>query len=98
MVQKKLNKGILNTLNLNLSHKFINLLMLNGKKNVAQKILLDTLTLIKAETKQHPMKILRIAIKNVAPIVEVRSIRKRRTYFSVPVPLRKSYRISLAIK
>tara|TARA_B110000967_G_scaffold210072_1_gene270240 strand:- start:4968 stop:5267 length:300 start_codon:yes stop_codon:yes gene_type:complete len=81
-----------------LGKKFVNLLMVNGKKNIAKKILLICLLLIKNSEKGDPVDILKNAIKNTTPGVEVRTIVIRRTKFQIPIPLKKERRLALAIK
>jgi small subunit ribosomal protein S7 len=80
-----------------LTQKFVNCLMLNGKKSVSEKILLDSLILIKMDNK-NPFKTFNLAITNVKPIIEIRSIRRRRTKFKVPMPAPHKKRAFLAIK
>jgi small subunit ribosomal protein S7 len=77
-----------------LGKKFINLLMVNGKKNKAARLLLETLTLLD----KNAAHILTTAIKNVKPVLEVRSIRLRGANYQVPIPLMENRRTSLAIK
>jgi len=93
----KINKKHLHFLNIKFSMKFINLLMRGGKKNIAKKIFLNTLVLVQSENK-HPIQVLVSAINNIEPVVEIRSIRMRRTTYQVPNPLKKTRRISLALK
>ena len=88
------NKKINFILISNLGKKFVNLIMVNGKKNKAEHILLNILTLLD----KNAADILINSIKNVKPVMEVRSIRVRGRNFQVPVPLMKNRRTSLAIK
>ena len=79
------------------TQKFINCLMVDGKKVVAEKILLDSLILIKMENK-NPFKIFNLALNNIKPIIEIRSVRRRRVKFKVPMPATPKKQIFLAIK
>jgi small subunit ribosomal protein S7 len=79
-----------------LTQKFINCLMSNGKKIVAEKILLDSLILIKMENK-NPFKVFNLAIHNTRPIIEIRLIRRRRSKLQVPMPSTRKKRNFLAI-
>lgn len=88
-------KYFLNTL---LGKKFVNCLMIDGKKNKAERILLESFVLIRLSYNKNPIKLLLLAINNVKPIVEVRSIRMRGANYQVPIPLKEERRISLAIK
>jgi len=92
------NKNHQNFLRTPLAKKFINRLMLSGKKSIAEKILLESLSLIQLKLKQNPIRLLMKGINNVKPIVEVRSIRMRGANYQVPIPLQENRRISLAIK
>jgi small subunit ribosomal protein S7 len=92
------NKNHQNFLRTPLAKKFINRLMLGGKKSIAEKILLESLSLIQLKLKQNPIRLLIKGINNVKPIVEVRSIRMRGANYQVPIPLQENRRISLAIK
>jgi len=92
------NKNHQNFLRTPLGKKFINRLMLCGKKSIAEKILLESLSLIQLKLKQNPIRLLMKGVNNVKPIVEVRSIRMRGANYQVPIPLQENRRISLAIK
>jgi len=92
------NKNHQNFLRTPLAKKFINRLMLGGKKSIAEKILLESLSLIQLKLKQNPIRLLMKGINNVKPIVEVRSVRMRGANYQVPIPLQENRRISLAIK
>jgi len=92
------NKNHQNFLRTPLGKKFINRLMLCGKKSIAEKVLLESLSLIQLKLKQNPIRLLIKGINNVKPIVEVRSIRMRGANYQVPIPLQENRRISLAIK
>jgi small subunit ribosomal protein S7 len=92
------NKNHQNFLRTPLGKKFINRLMLCGKKSIAEKILLESLSLIQLKLKENPIRLLIKGVNNVKPIVEVRSIRMRGANYQVPIPLQENRRISLAIK
>lgn len=81
-----------------LGKKFVNRLMIGGKKSIAEKILLQSLVLIQSGSNKNPIKVLMLAIFNVKPVVEIRSIRMRGANYQVPIPLQENRRISLAIK
>jgi small subunit ribosomal protein S7 len=85
-------------LNTSLGKKFVNCLMLGGKKNKAEKFFLESLVLIKLFSNKNPIYLLLLGLKNVKPVVEVRSIRVRGSNYQVPIPLRESRRTLLAIK
>ena len=95
---KKANQRHQDFLSTPLGKKFVNCLMLGGKKSLAEKILLESLVLIQTDSNKNPIQILMLAIVNVKPIVEIRSIRMRGANHQVPIPLQENRRISLAIK
>ena len=81
-----------------LGKKFVNLLMVDGKKVIAKKILLICLFLIKTSEKKDPILILKNALNNVTPGVNVRHAIIKRTKFQIPVPLKKTKRMATGIK
>jgi small subunit ribosomal protein S7 len=87
-----------NFLKSTLGSKFVNHLMRDGKKAKAEKILLQSLELIKKSTNEEPVKIILQAVENVRPLIEVRSVRIGGTSHQVPVPLRKHRQYSLGIR
>lgn len=76
--------------------KFINYIMLNGKKTVAQKIVYGAFDIIKNKTGKDAIEIFDIAMKNVSPIVEVRSKRIGGSNYQIPVEVRETRRFLLA--
>lgn len=78
--------------------RFINNLMIDGKKTKAQNIFYKAMNLIQKKTNQNPLKIFQMAIKNAAPLVEVWSRRIGGATFMVPRQVMAGRRISLAIK
>ena len=78
--------------------KFINSLMLDGKKTVAEKIVYRTFDIIKEKTKQDPLEIFNEAIKNVKPNLEVKSRRVGGATYQVPVEVRSERAQALAIR
>jgi len=85
-------------LNTSLGKKFANCLMIGGKKNKSEKIFLESLVEIKRFSNKNPISLLLLGLKNVKPVVEVRSIRVRGSNYQVPIPLKESRRTLLAIK
>ena len=81
-----------------LIRKFINHLMLSGKKEKAEKIFLTSLHSIQQREKQNPLGIFLKALENSKPAVEVRSVRRGGATYQIPVPLREKRGISLGIK
>ena len=78
--------------------KFINSLMLDGKKTVAEKIVYRTFEIIKEKSKQDPLEVFNEAIKNVKPNLEVKSRRVGGATYQVPVEVRSDRAQALAIR
>jgi small subunit ribosomal protein S7 len=78
--------------------KFINSLMLDGKKTVAEKIVYKTFEIIKEKSKQDPLDVFNEAIKNVRPNLEVKSRRVGGATYQVPVEVRSDRGQALAIR
>ena len=78
--------------------KFINFIMYDGKKSVAEKIIYDTLNQIKNKTKQDPIKTFNDAINNIRPNLEVRSRRVGGATYQVPVEVKTKRSQTLALR
>jgi len=78
--------------------KFINLMMIGGQKSKSRKIFYDTCETIKVKNKKDPIEIFEQAIKNVGPIMGVKSKRIGGAKYQVPVEIRPERRTSLAMK
>jgi len=83
---------------MNFKNKMVNLLMLSGKKIKAEKILSESLNLIKKEHNKDPNEIFIKAIKYTCPSFEMRSIRIAGRTQQIPVPIKESKQIGLAMK
>ena len=78
--------------------KFINMVMVDGKKSVAEKILYGALDQVGKKTKGEPMEVLEKALENVRPLVEVKSRRVGGATYQVPVEVRANRRNTLAMR
>ena len=78
--------------------KFVNSLMLDGKKSVAERIVYDALDIVEQRAKADPIVVFRQALDNVAPAIEVRSRRVGGATYQVPVEVRHERRQALAIR
>jgi len=78
--------------------KFINMIMVDGKKSVAEKIIYDALDRVSERGKDEPMDVLEKALENVRPMVEVKSRRVGGATYQVPVEVRSSRRNTLAMR
>ncbi len=76
--------------------RFINYIMEDGKKAVAEKVIYDALDIIKAKTKEEPLAIFDKAIENVSPIVEVGTKRIGGANYQIPKEVRPERRFTLA--
>ena len=78
--------------------KFMNSIMYEGKKSVAEAIVYGALDVIEGKTKQNPISVFQQALDNVMPSIEVRSRRVGGATYQVPVEVRPERRQALAIR
>lgn len=79
--------------------RFINYLMKNGKKALAQNIIYKTLNYIKEKSKvQNPLEVFSKAIKNTSPNLEIKSRRVGGANYQVPIQVRGDRKIALAMR
>lgn len=78
--------------------KFMNMIMIGGKKSVAEKILYGALDSIESKGHAEPLEVLTKALDNVQPRVEVKSRRVGGATYQVPVEVRPSRRAALAMR
>jgi small subunit ribosomal protein S7 len=78
--------------------KFVNIMMIRGKKSVAEHIMYDALSSVEERAKQEALKMFKTAIDNVKPAVEVKSRRVGGSTYQVPVEVRPDRRTSLAMR
>ena len=78
--------------------KFINVLMTEGKKSVAERIIYGALDQIKKKGGKEPLEIFNQALSNVKPMVEVKSRRVGGANYQVPVEVRPIRRMALAMR
>jgi small subunit ribosomal protein S7 len=78
--------------------KFINTLMLNGKKSIAERVMYGALDQVARRTKKDPLSVFEEALENVRPQVEVRSRRVGGATYQVPVEVRPVRRSALAMR
>ncbi len=77
--------------------KFINKTMRKGKKSLAQKLVYSALDIIGKETKKDPLEVFEQAIKNISPVLEVRSRRIGGATYQVPVEVKGDRKLHLAV-
>ncbi len=78
--------------------KFTNMLMRDGKKSIAEKIIYGALDTIESRSRREPVEVLEIALENVRPVVEVKSRRVGGATYQVPVEVRQVRRTALAMR
>lgn len=78
--------------------RFINKVMVDGKRSIAQKLVYDALEEIRQNSKQDPLTVFEKALQNVSPKMEVRPRRVGGASYQVPVEVRGDRREALAIR
>ena len=78
--------------------KFINQVMLDGKKGIAQGLVYGAFEVIKEKTGQEPMEVFNQAIANAMPLLEVKARRVGGSNYQVPIEIRPERRQTLAIR
>jgi small subunit ribosomal protein S7 len=78
--------------------KFINTLMLDGKKSTAEGIFYESMRIIEEKTGQPAMNVFKQAVNNAKPVLEVKSRRVGGATYQVPVEVRPERRNALAMK
>jgi len=81
-----------------MASKFINCMMLQGKKSVAEGIFYGAMNMVRERTQDDPLRVFRRALDNVKPAVEVKSRRVGGSNYQVPVEVRPQRRTALAIR
>ncbi|MGE4318956.1 MAG: 30S ribosomal protein S7 [Deferribacterales bacterium] len=78
--------------------KFINSLMYDGKKSVAERVFYQTLETIKTRTGKEGIEVFRAAVENVKPQLEVKSRRVGGATYQVPIEVKQSRKQALSIR
>ena len=78
--------------------KFMNAIMMHGKKSVAERIVYGALEQVEQKVKTEPLGLFHQALENVAPHVEVRSRRVGGATYQVPVEVRTDRKLALAMR
>lgn len=78
--------------------KFVGNIMRDGKKSIAEKIIYDTFDIIHERTKKGGLNIFEQAIKNISPLIELKSRRVGGANYQVPIPVSGERRTTLAIR
>jgi small subunit ribosomal protein S7 len=78
--------------------QFINKLMMNGKKGLAEHIVYEAFDKIQERTGREPLEVFELAMRNATPVIEVKPRRVGGATLQVPVPIEGPRRTSLAIR
>ena len=78
--------------------KFVNNLMLQGKKTTAYRIFYEAMEIVAEKTSEDPVEVWKKALANVTPAVEVRSRRIGGATFQIPAEIRPSRKVSIGMK
>src|SRR3989339_1277518 len=78
--------------------RFTNLVMRDGKKSTAMRVIYDCFDIIAKKTEQDPVEVFETALKNVMPTLEVKSKRVGGANYQVPMPVRGERRFMLAAR
>lgn len=84
--------------NSTLVSKFVNSVMRKGKKSIAEKIVYESMELVKQKTKEDALKVLEKAVENVKPVLETKSRRVGGATYQVPIEVPLNRSISLAVR
>jgi small subunit ribosomal protein S7 len=78
--------------------KLINIIMLDGKKSTAERALYGAMELVAKRANEDGLKVLKKALENIKPMIEVKSRRVGGATYQVPVEVRTDRRVSLAMR
>lgn len=78
--------------------KFINQIMLDGKKGVAETICYDAFDVIREKTSKEPLEVFELAMRNIMPVLEVKARRVGGANYQVPIEVRADRRQTLALR
>jgi len=78
--------------------RFINKIMIDGKKGVAERIMYDALEIVERQTRRPPLDVFDIAMRNATPVLEVKPRRVGGANYQVPVEIKGDRRVALAIR
>ena len=78
--------------------KLINYVMTRGKKSTAEKVVYSAFDIIAEKTKEDPLTVFDSAIKNLSPLLEVKSKRVGGANYQIPMPVRGERKLALAFR
>jgi len=78
--------------------RFINLSLKEGKKTTAERVIYNTMEIIKAKTKEDPLKAVEKAVENARPVLETKSRRVGGATYQVPIEVPNERSVSVAVR
>ena len=78
--------------------KFVNCLMIQGKKSLAERVFYQAMDMIEEKMKEDPLKVFKRAVENVKPVLEVRPRRVGGATYQIPVEVRPDRRTALSLR
>jgi small subunit ribosomal protein S7 len=78
--------------------RFINSLMIQGKKSLAERVFYGAMDIIEEKMKEDPLKVFKRAVENVKPALEVRPRRVGGATYQIPIEVRPDRRTALSIR
>ncbi len=81
-----------------LAQRFINRLMVDGKKSVAERIFYAAMDLLEQRSKRPALEVFETAVRNIMPVIEVRPRRVGGSTYQVPVEVRAERKVALALR
>lgn len=84
--------------NSKLVNRFISLIIRNGEKSIAEGIFYGALDIIREKTNSDPIKIMKTAVENVKPVLEVKPRRVGGATYQVPVEVKPNRKVALALR
>jgi small subunit ribosomal protein S7 len=78
--------------------KFVNCLMIEGKKSLAERVFYQAMDMIEEKMKEDPLKVFKRAVENVKPVLEVRPRRVGGATYQIPVEVRPDRRTALSLR
>jgi len=81
-----------------LVQKFINRIMILGKKSTAENILYRAMDIVAQKSGKNPLEVFEVAVKNVMPLMEVKSRRVGGSTYQIPIEVEKDRSLAMALK
>ncbi|HJP13292.1 MAG: 30S ribosomal protein S7 [Nitrospinota bacterium] len=78
--------------------RFVNSLMIQGKKSLAERVFYNAMDIIEEKMKEDPLKVFKRAVENVKPALEVRPRRVGGATYQIPIEVRPDRRTALSIR